>query len=128
MFRSLKQPNHSVLAGLLLFGLSSGIVNAATPMPELPKGKGFNCVAPVEQMRRDHMARLMQQKEDTVHHGIRGENNFSLKGCVSCHAQKDAAGNYIPVNAPGQFCRSCHEYAAVSADCFQCHATKPGAN
>lgn len=31
----------------------------------------------------------------------------------------------MPVNSPGQFCASCHRFAAVSLDCFQCHATTP---
>jgi hypothetical protein len=26
--------------------------------------------------------------------------------------------------APGDFCVSCHTYAAVRIDCFECHASK----
>ena len=29
--------------------------------------------------------------------------------------------------APGDFCLSCHSYAAVKIDCFECHSGKPAA-
>ena len=66
----------------------------------------------------------MHQRDETVHRGIRTRKH-SLKECIECHVQRDDAGSTIPVDAPGQFCQSCHEYAAVSMDCFQCHATTP---
>jgi hypothetical protein len=34
----------------------------------------------------------------------------------------------VSINAAGQFCQSCHATAAVSIDCFQCHATRPEAS
>lgn len=96
------------------------------PAPVIPEGMGEKCIAPEDEMRRNHMDMLMHQRDDTMHRGIRPQNAGSLKGCIACHVQKDKEGRYIPVNAPGQFCNACHRYAAVSPDCFQCHATKPG--
>lgn len=111
----------------LLLIFSQGLAMAGDGLaPLIPKGMGEQCVAPVDEMRRNHMDMLKHQRDDTMHRGIRPKNEGSLKGCISCHAQKDDEGRYIPVNAPGQFCNACHSYAAVSTDCFQCHATQPG--
>ena len=75
-------------------------------------------------MRKNHMELLNHQRDDTMHKGIRTKKH-SLNNCVSCHAKKDDKGQYIAINAEKQFCQSCHTYAGVSIDCFQCHATKP---
>jgi len=82
------------------------------------------CVAPDEEMRKNHMKYILHQRDETMHEGIR-TRQYSLEECVNCHAVKNDEGDYIPVNAPDQFCYSCHSYAAVNIDCFQCHATKP---
>jgi [DsrC]-trisulfide reductase subunit J len=82
------------------------------------------CVQPVEEMRKNHMNYILHQRDETVHEGIR-TRRYSLEECVNCHAARNAAGDYIPVNDPDQFCFSCHNYAAVNIDCFQCHATRP---
>ena len=97
--------------------------NAVT-FPELPRGLGDSCVAPVEIMRKNHMDFLNHQRDLTVHDGIRGARH-SLTGCVHCHAQQDSRGNFIAVDAPGQFCAACHAFTATAMDCFECHAAKP---
>ncbi len=107
----------------LLLATASAWAGVNLPQPPLPEGVG-ECVAPTEEMRRDHMNLLKHQRNDTVRQGIRTER-FSLAGCVGCHASKDADGDYVAVNAPGQFCAECHAYTAVKIDCFQCHATRP---
>lgn len=114
-----------VLSQLALLGFS---VNAGaegrTPLPTITQGKGDQCVEPTDVMRARHFQFILHQRDDTMHRGIRTEQH-SLKHCIECHAQKDEQGKYIPVTDPGQFCESCHSYAAVSIDCFQCHATVP---
>ena len=97
---------------------------ARTPMPSPAKGKGESCVAPVDWMRRNHMKALMHQRDQTVHEGVRGAE-FSLKDCVTCHAVTGPDGRAVTVSDPKHFCRSCHDYAAVSIDCFECHASRP---
>jgi len=92
--------------------------------PVIAKGKGERCVADTDYMRRFHMIELKHQRDDTMQRGVRTKK-FSLKECVACHATTDPEGKPISINAPGQFCASCHDYAAVTIDCFQCHATKP---
>lgn len=85
------------------------------------------CVAPTAFMRRNHFELIKHQRDVTVHQGIRKTDN-SLAGCVDCHVRSDAAGNHVPINAPGEFCAGCHEYTGASLDCFTCHATKPVGN
>lgn len=85
------------------------------------------CVEPTEFMRRNHMELLLHQRDDTVHQGVRTKKH-SLVECVACHAEKGSDGTFVSINAEGQFCQGCHATAAVSMDCFQCHATKPDSN
>jgi hypothetical protein len=85
------------------------------------------CVAPTDFMRRSHFELIEHQRDITVHQGIRKTDN-SLAGCVDCHVRKDAQGNHVAIDAPGEFCAACHEYTGASLDCFTCHATKPTGN
>ncbi len=92
--------------------------------PVLPKAKRGPCIASPAEMLRNHYAMLLHQRERTLRLGING-SKVSLRQCVACHAADGPDGKPIPVNAPGQFCDACHEYAAVSPDCFSCHAATP---
>jgi len=119
---------HCTITGLLLWWLVCASAVAEEPsllLPVIPPALvGEQCVEPSDVMRRDHMRFLMHQRDETVHNGIRGARH-SLVGCIGCHAQTNAEGAAIPVNAPGQFCESCHGFAGVSLDCFECHAVVP---
>lgn len=110
-----------VLAILLLLTLPA----TAADLPQWPKARGEACIASNEVMRRDHPDMLKHQRDDTLRLGIRG-TKASLKACVECHSTT-SDGKAVPVNDPGQFCQSCHAYAAVKPDCFECHATTPKA-
>jgi octaheme c-type cytochrome (tetrathionate reductase family) len=90
-----------------------------TPKPFIVKGKGEQCVEPTDVMRQRHFEFILPQR------GIRTEQH-GLAGCIECHATRDENGAYLPIDAKGQFCESCHNYAAVSIDCFKCHANTPG--
>jgi hypothetical protein len=83
--------------------------------------KGDRCVEDDAFMRRNHMKVLDHHRDETVKKGIRTKK-YSLKECVNCHASEKtgsvAAGK-------DDFCVSCHSYAAVKIDCFDCHSTKP---
>ena len=81
------------------------------------------CVAPTDDMRRNHMNYIKHQRVRTVHEGVRG-SKFSLVGCVDCHAAVEG-GTAVPINSEGQFCQGCHDFASVSIDCFQCHRGIP---
>ena len=97
--------------------------------PAIPLGRGESCVKESAFMRRNHMDMLEHQRDDTTLNGVRSKQ-YSLKECINCHAVYGP--DAIPLSAanPRHFCRSCHDYAAVSIDCFECHASRPesGAN
>jgi hypothetical protein len=90
--------------------------SARVPLPTFKIEKGERCVAPTEEMRRDHMKMLLHQRDRTVRQGLR-EPRFSLKECVGCHADRQTGS----VLGKDGFCSSCHAYASVSIDCFECH-------
>jgi predicted CXXCH cytochrome family protein len=113
-----------LLAAVLVVGLAGGAAQAAerTPLPVIEKAsQGEACVAPADVMRRRHMDDLKHQRDQTVRGGVRGAK-YSLKDCIACHASTQTGS----VAAAGtNFCVSCHQYAAVKIDCFECHSTRP---
>jgi predicted CXXCH cytochrome family protein len=109
-----------VLAGIL--GLT--VAQSDVPYPDIPRGQGEFCVEDTEFMRRNHMNVLLHQRDETMINGIRSKQH-SLKECISCHAVKGSDAIPVTVENPKHFCRSCHDYAAVKIDCFQCHASRP---
>lgn len=120
------------LASLLLIGCISisyaagDKTGSRVALPKYPEPVGEKCVAPTDEMRREHMNMILHQRDETVRDGIRGISaKYSLKDCIDCHAGYDEHDKPIPINAEGQFCESCHTYAAVSIDCFACHRTTP---
>jgi predicted CXXCH cytochrome family protein len=94
--------------------------------PNPPRGQGEHCVADPDFMRRNHMDMMIDHRREAVHDGVR-EKKFSLAGCVSCHAVKGADGQPVAYADQKHFCRSCHAYAAVRIDCFECHKSTPDA-
>jgi hypothetical protein len=100
-------------------GMDSGV-----PVPAIPRGQGDSCVEDTDFMRRNHMTMLRHQRDETMQQGIRG-NQYSLRDCVACHAVMGPDAMPVTVASPQHFCRSCHDYAAVNIDCFQCHASRP---
>jgi predicted CXXCH cytochrome family protein len=113
-----------VLLGLLAALSAGGAIAAGegrTPKPVIESATaGTQCVEPPETMRRRHMEFLKHQRDDTVHGGIRGAKH-SLKGCIDCHASPRTAS---VAKAETNFCVSCHSYAAVKIDCFECHTSQ----
>lgn len=114
----------AVAAAVMVFGLAGPAGAGDVPVPAPAKGAGEACVADTDFMRRYHMKTLTHQRDDTVHDGIRTER-FSLKGCIECHAVKGDDAKPVDVTDARHFCRSCHDYAAVRVDCFECHSSVP---
>jgi DnaJ-class molecular chaperone len=83
---------------------------------------GTQCVAPPEEMRRNHMEMLKHQRTLTLRQGIRGAK-VSLNGCIECHASKT---NGSVIGSDDNFCQTCHAYTAVKLDCWDCHQPKAG--
>ncbi len=92
---------------------------ARVPLPVTKTYQGDKCVEPTEVMRRDHMKFILHQRDETMHRGIR-TTKYSLKECVNCHADPKTGS----VLGQDGFCASCHQYAAVTIDCFSCHTDK----
>ena len=114
----------SIAAALALS--AGGHAGDAAWLPKPPRGQGERCVADTDWMRRNHMTALEHQRDETVHNGIRGRR-FSLVACIDCHAVKGADGRPVSAASREHFCRTCHDYAAVRIDCFECHASRPAA-
>ena len=91
--------------------------------PTIKTFKGDKCVRPTEDMRRNHMKYILHPRDETRHEGIRTEK-YQLTNCVDCHA--DPKTNSV-LGKDG-FCASCHQYAAVTIDCFSCHSSSPEKN
>lgn len=83
--------------------------------------KGEQCVEDTDYMRRNHMDLLNHHRDETVIKGVRTKQH-SLKECINCHASEKSGS---VAKAKDDFCVSCHSYAAVKIDCFECHSTKP---
>jgi hypothetical protein len=113
-----------VLSAALLLPAAVTTAADASWLPRPARGQGDKCVADTDWMRRNHMTVLTHQRDSTVHDGIRTER-FSLKGCIDCHAVKANDGKPVTVASSQHFCRTCHDYAAVRLDCFDCHASRP---
>jgi len=108
----------AIFAALVLV---AGVVLASesrVPLPQLTTAKGEQCVENTAFMRRNHMQLLKHQRDETVHRGIRTERH-SLKNCLSCHAPEKPVAEETDQQ---HFCQSCHSYAGVRLDCFECHA------
>ncbi|MCP4933602.1 MAG: hypothetical protein GY927_05215 [bacterium] len=93
-------------------------------MPNPPKAIGGQCDLDPKEMRKTHMTLLDHKRDQTMRDGIRTKK-YSLKKCIACHAVKDKSNKCVTVKDERHFCRSCHDYAAVRIDCFDCHASRP---
>jgi len=111
-----------VLIGLILVIISSTTIADES---KVPPPKGDQCVEDPVWMRTNHFETVLHQRDDTVLRGIRTQKH-SLKNCINCHITPNANGEYARYsNSEEHFCAGCHTYAAVSVDCFQCHADRP---
>jgi len=89
---------------------------AKGPDPVLPANEK-TCVAPLEYMKTSHMQLLIDWREQVVrsdnrtYKAFNGKNyRVSLTGtCLGCHTNK------------AEFCDRCHNYAAVTIYCWDCH-------
>jgi hypothetical protein len=89
------------------------------------KEKAAQCVEPTQDIRKNHMAYLMKHRDETVLEGIRTPQH-SLAECINCHvAPTRADGSPVHYEDQDHFCATCHTYAGVKLDCFQCHADRP---
>ena len=109
-----------------VIGISIVFANEPSDIP--PPKKNYNeetlCVEPVEIMRKQHFEFVLEHRDDAVIDGIRTKKH-SLTECIECHITANAQGEYARYSQDTHFCASCHQFAAVTIDCFQCHADRP---
>ncbi len=94
---------------------------ASGPEPEIIAAEE-NCVEPASYMRAKHMQLLNDWRQSFVREGNRtytsndGQGyDMSLTGtCLDCHSNK------------AQFCNTCHDYAGVKPNCWECHIVPEG--
>lgn len=121
-----------VLAFLAVFGLIGGAA-ADGAGPVVPSATGEP--HPVEEnWRVNHMVYLKHDRNLTLREGVRDlgpddhEIRASIGECFDCHAVEDDTGTPVSFADERHFCRVCHDYAAVSVDCFTCHRSTPAGN
>ncbi len=118
------------LAALLMLVAVGGMSGCSSEPEQLAvegsakADKLTQCVKPTEFMRRNHMELIKHQRDETVRKGIRATDD-RLASCIECHVRHDKQGQPVPVNAPGQFCASCHQYVGEHLNCYQCHSPVP---
>lgn len=97
----------------------SAAVTAKGPNPALPVN-ARQCVAPVEYMKTSHMRLLLDWREQVVRQGGReftafNGQHYNMSLTSTCLEQCHTSGK-------AEFCDRCHNYAAVSVPCWDCHA------
>ena len=108
------------------FTLLSTPTIAETPFPTInePTDESLKCIQPEDEMRRNHMNYILHERDETMHEGTRNEPG-SLAACIDCHVAPNEKGEIAGIDSNEHFCSSCHQYASVQIDCFQCHADRP---
>jgi len=116
-----------ILAVALAISALLGGCDSAPPPTNLAtaKQKATQCVEPTDVIRRNHMELLKHQRDATVIEGIRTKEH-SLNECINCHVPATKQdGSPMHYGDKEHFCTTCHAYAGVTLDCFQCHADRP---
>ncbi len=115
-----------VLAGWVMLTLpAQGMAETPFPVIHEPEGEGVECdIQPESEARRNHMEYILHKRDETMHKGIRTAK-YGLARCIDCHVQPDESGHVASHDEDEHFCNACHQYAAVTIDCFECHADKP---
>ncbi len=90
------------------------------PKPTIAISAPGKCVEDTALMLRNHMEFLKHHRDRTVHEGVR-TTQHSLANCVNCHASPQTGR---VTGSKDAFCESCHRYAAVKLDCFECHTDR----
>jgi hypothetical protein len=90
------------------------------PQPAVAISAPGKCVEDTPFMLRNHMELLKHQRDKTVREGVR-TTQHSLANCVNCHASRETGR---VTGGKDAFCESCHRYAAVKLDCFECHSDR----
>lgn len=115
---------------LMLFALVALLQGCGDVAPEpdvsTAKAKAEHCAISDDEseVRKNHMNYLLHKRDQTVHEGVRTKEH-SFKECINCHVPKLEGENKLRHTDEKHFCSTCHTYAGVKLDCFQCHTDQP---
>ena len=122
----------AIVSCCALAGMLSGVPGGAppalaaegaasrVPKPVIAISATGSCVEDTQFMLRNHMELLKHHRDQTVREGVR-TTQHSLANCVACHASRETGR---VTGSKDAFCESCHRFAAVTLDCFGCHADR----
>ena len=115
-----------ILVGLTALPMLSnaGELGPVPPKAKMKASDKTECVEPVGVMRKNHMEFLLHKRDETMREGVRTKKH-SLSECIDCHVTSNDKGEFARFGDDKHFCSSCHNYAAVSVDCFDCHSDLP---
>ena len=114
-----------ILAILIALGLTGPVhADEHELWPDVPKATGEPHPEGNEYWRKNHPRLLKHDRDLTMYQGER-QVQASLKQCFDCHAVKDESGQPVTYADERNFCRVCHDFAAVKVDCFMCHRSTP---
>jgi len=115
-----------ILVGLFALPIFSmaGDLSPVVPKAKAKASAQTECVEPVKEMRKNHMEFLLHQRDKTLRQGVRTKEH-SLVECIDCHVTPKENGEFARIGEDEHFCISCHNYAAVNVDCFDCHSDLP---
>ena len=115
-----------ILVGLTALPVLSfaGELGPVPPKAKMKASDKTECVEPVGVMRKNHMEFLLHKRDETMREGVRTKTH-SLTECIDCHVTPNDKGEFARIGDDEHFCSSCHNYAAVNVDCFDCHSDLP---
>lgn len=112
-----------IFLGIVTFPLWFGVGSKAYSQPKLKLPVNEKqCIEPTEYMRKEHMHLLNEWRDWALRDGKRTyvsssgkEYAISLQNtCMKCHTDR------------AEFCDKCHNDAAVSPYCWDCHIQPEG--
>jgi len=96
--------------------------------PELEKPGGDACVMETEFMRESHMDLLNQWRDEVVRDGERfftAAEGYTLPAGME-REEKSLSLTCLDCHSKAQFCDRCHDYSAITPNCWSCHVIPEG--
>ena len=115
-----------ILVGLAALPVISnaGDLGPVPPKAKMKANEKTECVEPISEIRKNHMEMIKHKRDEALREGVRTKTH-SLTECINCHVTPKENGEFARIGDSEHFCSSCHNYAAVNVDCFDCHSDLP---
>ncbi len=96
--------------------------------PKLEDPKGTSCVLETSFMRESHMDLLNQWRDEVVRDGERfftAADGYTLPAGKQ-QEEKSLSLTCLDCHSKAQFCDRCHDYSAITPNCWSCHVIPEG--